>query len=245
MELDFSVLREVGLTEAQIKVYKSLIELGQVTSGKIIKRTGLQNSVVYNALNQLLEKGLITFVSKGKRKYFSAKSLDNLVSFIDDKKERVQELIKKLPKNTNLDENVETFVGWRGIYSVFNIILEELAIEDEYLAFAGDSDSDYPKIAINLFKEFQKKRSYQKYKVKIIANEIAREHIKRYRYYSQFGKPDYKFVPGFSPSEIIIFNDNIVMLSIKENPIAVLIRSKDISDSYRKLFSTLWKIAKK
>ena len=94
MGLDFSVLKEVGLTEAQIKVYVSLLELGQVTSGKIIKKSGLQNSVVYNALNQLMEKGLVSFVSKGKRKYFSATPLDNLVRFIDDKKERVGKLIK-------------------------------------------------------------------------------------------------------------------------------------------------------
>jgi len=244
MELDFSVLREVGLTEAQIKVYVSLLELGQVTSGKIIKKSGLQNSVVYNALNQLLEKGLVSFVSKGKRKYFSATSLRNLMSFIDDKKERVEELIKQLPASRKEEENVESFIGWRGIYSAFNIILDELSEGSEYLAFAGDSDQEYPKKAINLFKEFQKKRNYQKYKVKIIANEIARKNIKKYRYYNSFGKPNYRYVSGLSPSEMIIFNDCILMLSIQENPLAILIRSKNISETYRKFFFTLWKQAK-
>jgi sugar-specific transcriptional regulator TrmB len=244
MELDFSVLREVGLTEAQIKVYVSLLELGQVTSGKIIKKSGLQNSVVYNALNQLIEKGLVSFISKGKRKYFSALSLNNLISFIDERKQKVEELIKQLPKSSEKEENVESFIGWRGVYSAFNRILEELSPESEYLAFAGDTDLEYPKEAINLFKEFQKKRNYQKYKVKIIANEIARKNIQKYRYYIAFGKPNYRYVPGLSPAEIIIFNDCVLTLSVHEKPMAVLIRSKNIAESYKNFFYTLWKIAK-
>lgn len=244
MDLDFSVLKEIGLTEAQIKVYMSLIELGEVTSGSIIKKSGLQSSVVYHALNQLLELGLISFISKGKRKYFSAKSLSNLLNFIDDKKTRIEDLIKKIPTKRIENKTAEVFSGWRGIYSVFNIILEELKEGSEYLAFAGDSTEEYPKEAISLFREFQKKRTYNSYNVKIIANEISKMNIKKYKYYNEFGKPKYRFVNGLSPSEIIIFNNSIVHLSLKENPMAILIRNKDIAYSYKQFFNNLWKIAK-
>jgi len=245
MELDFTVLKEVGLTDAQIKVYMSLIELGEVTSGSIIKKSGLQSSVVYNAINQLLEIGLISFVSKGKRKYFSAKPLKNLLDFIEDKKTRIAELIKKIPTKKTDNENVEVFFGWRGIYTVFNTILEELPPNSDYLAFAGDSSEKYPQEAISLFKEFQKKRNYRRYKVKIIANSISRNNIKNYKYYNEFGKPNYRYVNELSPSEMIIFNDSIVHLSLKDRPLAILIRSKDIADSFRRFFYNMWKIAKK
>ena len=55
MEIDTSILEDIGLTNAQIKVYLSLLELGETTSGPLIKKSKLQNSVVYNALNQLIQ----------------------------------------------------------------------------------------------------------------------------------------------------------------------------------------------
>ena len=86
MTIDTSILEDIGLTNAQIKTYLALLELSETTTGPVIKKSGLQNSVVYNALSQLIEHGLVTFVLKGKRKYFSATSPKNLVKYVGDKK---------------------------------------------------------------------------------------------------------------------------------------------------------------
>ena len=96
MVIDTSILEDIGLTNAQIKVYLTLLELGETTSGPLIKKSALQNSVVYNALNQLIDSGLVTFVSKGKRKYFSSTNPKNLIKFVEDKKEKIEELVPQL-----------------------------------------------------------------------------------------------------------------------------------------------------
>ena len=92
MQIDTSVLKDIGLTNGQIKIYISLLELGETTSGPLIKKSELQNSVVYNALNKLIKHGLVTYIQKGKRKYFSTTDPKNLIQFIQDKKEKVEDI---------------------------------------------------------------------------------------------------------------------------------------------------------
>ena len=70
--MDTSVLNEIGLTEAEEKIYLALTELGSAKAGAIISSTGLQNSVVHLTLGKLVKKGLISFVRKGKVRHYQA-----------------------------------------------------------------------------------------------------------------------------------------------------------------------------
>ncbi len=245
--MDTSILEDIGLTNAQIKVYISLLELGETTSGDIIKKSGLQSSVVYNAVNQLIQNGLISFISKGKRKYFLATDPSNLIKFLEDKKERLEEIVPQLiskQKSSKNKQEAQVFLGWKGIYNAFNIILDTLPKGAEYIGFAAGFDEQYTEQSQHFFKEFQKKRATRKYKVKLITNESERKNVEKYEYYPKFGKPEYKFVNGFAPVGVIIFGDNVLNIAFEENPIAVIISSKQISNSYRKFFYSMWEIAK-
>lgn len=246
MSIDTTVLEEIGLTNAQIKVYMCLIELGETTTGPLIRKSGLQNSVVYNSLSHLIEKGLVTFVSKGKRKYFSATNPKSLINFIEDKKERIEKLMPELIAKQKIEEkqSASIFLGWKGIYNAFSYILEVLPKGSEYIGFAAGFEGQYNEEVTQFFREFQKKRANMRYKVKLIVNESARKQVKKYNYYSKFGKPEYRFVQGFAPVGVIIFRDNILNVAFDEVPIAVIITSKQIAESYRRCFYAMWKIGK-
>ena len=45
--MDTAILEDIGLTNAEIKVYLSLLELGTATAGPIIEKSCLQSSVVH------------------------------------------------------------------------------------------------------------------------------------------------------------------------------------------------------
>lgn len=246
MEIDTSVLGNIGLTNAQIKVYMALLELGESKTGEIIKKTGLQSSVVYNALIQLIEQGLASFILKGKIKHFYATDPKNLLKFIEDKKEKIEEILPKLSmKVEKPKQEAQMFLGWKGIYFAFNKILEILPKRGEYIAFGAGFEGQYTEEAKKFFREYQKKRAEMKYKIKIIVNESAKEQVKSYGWYPKFGKPEYKYVPGFAPVGVVIFGDNVLQVAFEETPIAVMITSKQIADSFRNMFYIMWKSAKK
>ena len=247
MVVDTSVLKDVGLTNAQIKIYVTLLELGESSSGNIIKRSSLQNSVVYNALNQLIKKGLVAFVLRGKIKHFSATNPDFLLKLLDDKREKITELIPKLvikQELSKLRQEARVFLGWKGVYAAFNYILDTLSKGSDYIGFAAVFETEEKEEVKQFFREFQKKRDLMKYKIKLIVNESLRKQIKSYEYYSKFGKPEYRYVHELAPPGIIIFGDNILNVSFGENPIAIITTSKQIADSYKSFFNNMWGIAK-
>ena len=94
--MDITILEDLGLTSGEIKVYMALLELGNSTAGPLLEKSGLQNSVVHRALNTLIEKGLISFITEGKRKIYQATDPENFYTFIDDKKKRFENEIKDL-----------------------------------------------------------------------------------------------------------------------------------------------------
>ncbi len=243
MAIDTSVLEEIGLTNAQINIYKALLELGETTSGPIIRNTNLQNSVVYNALNQLIEQGLANFVLKGKRKYFSATDPKHLINIVEDRKEKIERLVPQLSsirKLSKTKQEAQVFLGWKGLYNAFNTILEVLPSGSEYIGFAAGFEEQYTKEAKRFFREFQKKRKKKKYKVKLIVNESSRKQVENYKYYEMFGKPEYRFVDGFAPVGVIVFGDNVLNVGFEEKPVAVIITSKAIAESHRRFFYSVW-----
>ena len=48
----------------------------------------------------------------------------------------------------------------------------------------------------------------------------------------------------FSPSSILVYEDNVAIIIWAETPIATKIHSKDVAEAYRYYFEALWKLAK-
>lgn len=240
------ILSDLGLANSEVSVYTALLELGESTSGPVIQRAGLQNSVVYNAINQLIEKGLVSFVLKGKVKYFQAADPKNLIDFIDTKKKRLLEIIPllKMRKEENKHE-VKMFAGWKGVYAAFNYILEVLPKGSEYIGFAAGAEEQFSEETKTFFEIYNRKRSEMNYKIKLITNESARESINEYEYEKGQKKPEYRFVNGIAFNGIIIFGNRVLQVAFEEEPIAVIIDSRAMAESFRKVFESYWKLAKK
>lgn len=54
------LLEQIGLTEEQAKVYSSLVSLGTLPARKIAREAGVNRSLVYRIIKQLIECGLVT-----------------------------------------------------------------------------------------------------------------------------------------------------------------------------------------
>src|SRR3989344_9357420 len=94
--MNTKILEDLGFTNAEIKVYFSLLELGLTAVGPIIKKSGLQSSVVHTTLHKLIGRGFISFVKKGKIKHYQATDPRNIISFIEEKKEKFEKILPQL-----------------------------------------------------------------------------------------------------------------------------------------------------
>ena len=69
-----SLLEKIGLTKSEIKVYLALLELGCSATGKIVEKSKASSSKIYEILDRLMQKGLVSFIIKS-----GIKNINNII----------------------------------------------------------------------------------------------------------------------------------------------------------------------
>jgi len=90
---------------------------------------------------------------------------------------------------------------------------------------------------------FHRRRAEAGIRMKIIYNEKVFEEKKLLKIKNR----EMRYLPlrYETPATTWIFGDNIAIILWYETPIAFVMRSKEVADSYRKFFTILWEGAKK
>ena len=120
--MDANVLEKIGLTKNEITLYIALLELGTTTTGPLTKKSELHSSRVYESLNKLIEKGLVNFVLKANRKYFSAADPDTILDILEKEKREITAILpqlKAIKKQKPLEEKAAIYEGYKGVKSVY------------------------------------------------------------------------------------------------------------------------------
>ena|SRR3989338_379564 len=249
--MELEVLKDIGLTEGEIRAYTSLLELGKSTAGKIIEKSKISPSKIYDVLNRLIEKGLVSYMIEGKVKHFKAAQPDNILYYIkrkeEDLKNNKNEFMKILPelkskeKEGHKEFNAEIFEGTRGLMTVFDMSYEECRKGDVIYAFG------YPPYASLQYNEYWKE-FHSKCDKKGIFRKVIYDyetwHIKKRekRRLSQ-----HRIMPkGIkTPTWVYIFMDKVANIIITpEQKVCFLIQNKEVAESYVHYFEILWKNAK-
>ena len=84
--MDLRLLEEIGLTKGEIAVYMALLDVGSSTVGPIIDKANVSSSKVYDILERLMDKGLVSFVIKSGTKNFEAADPERLLDYMKEKK---------------------------------------------------------------------------------------------------------------------------------------------------------------
>jgi sugar-specific transcriptional regulator TrmB len=241
-----NILEKLGLTNNEISVYLALLELGENTTGSIVRKAGIHTSRVYESLNQLIKKGLVSSIVKGKKKYFAAADPDTLMDVLEEEKRELNELLpqlKLMSKNKVSEEAATVYEGYKGVISVYDRVLGTLKKGDEISVF-GARGADENFMAKTYFLQYTKRRVEKGIKMKMLFNEDAAETGK---YYSKLPFTEVRYMAkGMkTPAAVDIYGDKVGILVLKEKPFVFLISSKEVADSYREFFRMMWGIAKK
>jgi len=243
--MNTKILREIGLTETEIKVYIALLGLGTTSAGKIVEETGIHRKNIYDALNKLIEKGIVSYVIENKIKFFQPKNPENLEKYLDEKKAKIEEdkieiknLLPELKEKFNsINSEIESEI-YRGEEGIKTILKECLNYKEVlFIGATGDVENRLP----YFWPQYNKKREKLKCNWKLLlVNEAKTKNITTSKYY------EYKILPKILSglNVIYIYEDYIANVVWLEKPIAFVIKHKTLSESYRKYFNYLWKINK-
>ena len=84
--MDAVDLERIGLNRNEAKVYLALIIRGQATASELVKAIGVHRNIVYDNLEKLIEKGLVSFIVDGAKRKFIAQDPAAIIDYLQSKK---------------------------------------------------------------------------------------------------------------------------------------------------------------
>ncbi len=224
-----------GLKPNEAKIYLILVNHGASTIYEIAKLSSISRPNIYDIINKLRKKGLISSFVKKNKNYYHITEPNNLVRFLDEKRKNLSTIIPKLNELFNskkIKTITEIYQGKEGL----KLIIEDMLIAKEILIFNGvDIDKLLSEITtFNLERYLNEKK-----KKKIITKILYAEPIKPVRgkfYY-------YKKLPKNLVLKNVnywIYADRVVLGIWSEEPLFIKIINKDVADTFRTNIELIW-----
>jgi len=246
--MDTKILKEIGLSENEVKLYLELLKLGETSTGPLIKKTEIASSRVYTSLNSLINRGLVTFITKNNTKYYKAENPDILLKNIEEKKKQLESLLPELRSLTKKEvkETYSTiFEGFNGFKTAFQNQIDECTSKDEIFVI-GFSPQNYAFGSLRTFlKNIDLKRHMKKIKLNILLPKESKITIGKDREKEPYTNVRYMSGGFFSPTAMNIYKDYVLLTIWEEKPIVFLIKNDKIATSFKQYFKSLWNLAKK
>lgn len=234
------LLQDLGLTETESKIYLCLLKKGSSQTGVIAKDTGIHRRTIYDSIERLIEKGLVSYISHNNTKFFEAIDPERLLNILKEKQDKINLILpelKNLHKNTREKKETLFFRGKESIKSVFD---DQINVGNEIL-FIGKG-MNVNEIIKFYFPKFDAKRIEKNIPIKMLFDNLARdiESIKKIQL------ADIKYIPASysSPMSLYIYGNNVSIVLWSNDPTAVLIRQKEVAEGFREHFNILWQIGK-
>lgn len=237
--MDRKILQDTGLTPKEVDVYLALITSDQASIADIMNKAKVSRKSIYEILQKLLDKGLVSYTIKDNKKQYMAATPERFIELLKEKEANLETILPELlrkHKESEEETSIRVYIGKEGMKTITSNILK---VGKPIYAQVGRE------LVLDLLKyylpQFIKKRVEQKIPAKMIYGESVRKRKLK------IPLTELRYVPNesASPISIIIYGDNVNLLIFSENHVAIHIKSKEIAHSFMNYFNLMWSIAKK
>lgn len=243
------VLRKVGLTPNEAKLYEALLHTEKANVSTLAIKAKVHRRNVYDCINKLVEKGLISEIIVEGEKFYKAVHPQHLLALIKEKEDVVA---TALPAMVQRFQNVETkeYVSvYKGVAGFRNYLQDILQIPDGEDCFYVGAKLGWfdPRLRHLLprFKKISREKKLMHYH--LFDKEVEEKHPEIIQELVSLGAP-YKILPKkySTTSAIDIFGDYVVTFSglhvkqLDDDLTQFVLVSKELADAYKIWFKFMW-----
>ncbi|MFC1691050.1 TrmB family transcriptional regulator [Nanoarchaeota archaeon] len=239
--MNLDILRKIGLSEGELKIYSALLDLGRAPINKIHESTGIERRNIYDILNKLIERGLVTYITENKKRFFQISHPNKIIGYLEEKEHNLNKTKKEIEKEIpsiiekfnviKPDINSEIFRGVEGVKAVWDDMLNYRDV------FWIGSGRFFPKAFPIWFKNWNKRRIEAKTKfINLFIHEMKKE-------LKVLPLEEVRFLPkefSGNPTMICIFGNKVINFMMGKDLFAFVIESKQLAENYKKYHKYLW-----
>ncbi len=232
----FEELTHIGLTKTEAKIYAMLIELGRTQAGILSRKTGIHRRSIYDALDRLIEKGLVSYIMENDKRFYIPTDPKRVEDLITEQKNAVDSILPILHAKFSEQKSKQETVFYRGLEGLKTIFEDQISEGKEvYIIGASHEANELLKFYIPHYTNKRIKK-----KIKLHAIYAGKKHttpvsLASVRYLpEQFG--------SFMSTNI--YGDKVAIILWLHEPVAILMKQTEIAQGFKNYFDTLWMIAK-
>jgi sugar-specific transcriptional regulator TrmB len=238
---ELSALEDLGLSMNESKVYLTLLELGDSGAGKIAQKSKIHRTNVYDALQKLVEKGLVFYFTKNDTKTYQAADPEHLSNLIQQKERRLNSIMPKLNLLKDLSESQRRSVTIaEGMVAVRNSMLGHLKWNEPIYTIGSPAVA--AALSMPFLTQFHKKRIEQGVPMIHIYNM---DSLERARVMNQMKLTQARVLPKEFNSLIStgICGEEVTFRIWGDNAIVIKIKCKELAEAYLSYHKMLWEIS--
>lgn len=238
-----AMLRSIGLTASEAKVYLASLEHGPSTVVDLAKHANLSRPATYEAIETLVRKGLLSSFLHGKRHRYTAESPERVLAYAEAEARRRESTIREFSDvlgdlkllRSGDQPSLKFFEGLEGLR----------AIAEDLLASKPETTDEIANLdAVNQIFSADELKGIRQVLVKIKSKGRAlltgnvpgvREGIAA-RVLPPETFPFY--------GDIMIYGPKVAMITFKGKLIGVVVENQILADTMRALFELAWRGAK-
>lgn len=241
-----------GMTRTEAKIFLELIVIGGSKIGELIKRTGLHRGTVYNALNDLIRKGFVSFVDKEGIRVYNISGKGVFINLLEKKEKDINSEKKKLEaffkymdslKSENSKQEVSVFYSVEAFKTIFLGMYNECKENKIEYLFLGEGGKMSDAVGLSYYKYTQQLKRKSKISCRVILSKESKNLP-----YHKYVVGNIRYLPTkvHSPVNFWIYADKVIFVIWDSKPLVTIkIMSKQLADGFRNYFEGLWEMSEK
>src|SRR3989338_5486775 len=241
-----SIFESLGLSPNEGKIYETLLNIGESSISNIATKAGIHRRNVYDAIQRLIDKGLVFQILSPSENSYNAVDPDKLIELLKEKEDALNKAMPELKKKFGerlAPEEAYIYRGYEGQKNVWRDILR--VGQDSYFIGAKGSWFD-PHLDAGrdaFFREANRK------KIKFIQlfDHEVKTQIPNFPHHFP-GRLEYRFLPKeySTNSGIHVFGDYVITYTgitvgkLAKDVVIFVMHSKQLAEDYRKWFWYMW-----
>ena len=249
MENVVDYLKQLDLSDAEAKLYLTLLRSGPVTVRDLAQTVDIKRTTAYFYIDQLVEKGLILKLVKGSKKLVAANEPENLTSLVEKKLKIAQEVQKgfpnilkmlntSLPKENNAnDAELKYYKGKNGVKKIYEEALRAKQLRS-YVNLT-EIEKIFPEnfsLFDNAFRHNKELEMFEIVENSPLAQERSKNSSQNERYLYKIFPKDVKL----SSTDILIYDGAISIINFKGSINGLILHNNELYNNFKLLFDFIW-----
>ncbi|MCC7357030.1 hypothetical protein IT408_00800 [Candidatus Uhrbacteria bacterium] len=235
-----TLLKSLGFTDSESKIYLITSEMGPSSVQEIAKRADVSRVTTYAVIESLTGHGLMSSVQKGKKTYFTAEAPERLVAYMQMRMRNMESTLKEVA--SAVDELklmrggekpvVKLFEGPEALKAIHDDVLLSKPKQVYEFGNLDEINTLYEGTDLDTFKQ-QLARMSPEIRGFMLTRGELKSHGKNV-VNVKLSKEKYSF-----DGDVLVYGTKVALSTFKGRQISVLIDSHILADTMRAMFDSI------